>query len=373
MKPLCYAPFIGMYVSTKNGYAPCCESETFKAAGPKQFWTGEDLSAIRKDLLEGKFPDSCAICMKKVSLGLQSDVEYWNNEYNALERPDISKLTGPMILDYRPSNHCNLKCRMCGPGASSSIENEVKANPELIEWFGRPKDDLDIHDQMIEYIQEINLVKIKIIGGEPAIDPGIWKFIDVVSKFNPKPTLKITTNGTSSNPKFIELLNRFEKIIITFSVDAIGAEYDYIRTNARWKKTEKNILNFMQNKNNKFSFNVVLTPFNIFSLNPLIDWFDSLMLSGHKFQVNFMDSDDAVTSLSAILPEHIDDALNSLNMKKLKNIDCAELMYILESASFNETAHASFKGFAAALDKVRKTHIIDLDHRFNSYIEKAPV
>ena len=375
MKPLCYAPFIGLYASTRGGYAPCCVSKKFDSAGPEEFWSGEDLSRIRRDLLNGEFPDSCSICAKRVNSGLSSDVDYWNNEYDSVGRPDITGLhpIDPLILDYRPSNQCNLKCRMCGSAASSSIENEVKQNPELAKWYGSPKTELDINDKMIRYISKLNLVKVKILGGEPSIDPGVWDFINVASNLKKKPTLKITTNGTSLNPNFISLLNRFDKLEVTFSVDAIGDTYDYIRTNARWKNTEKNILNFMKSSKCKISFNVVLTPFNIFSLNPLIDWFHNLRFSGYQFKVNFDDSDDASTSLDAVLPEHIDDALNSLNMKSLKDIGGLELVKILENAAFNPAAHESFKKFAAALDRIRKTGMTDLDDRFIEYVEKTSV
>lgn len=372
MKPLCYAPFIGLYASNKDGYAPCCVSKKFDDAGPEQFWSGEVMSRIRKSLLLGEFPDSCSLCAGKVANGLRSDVDHWANEYKLAGEPDVSH-PKPIIVDYRPSNQCNLKCRMCGSAASSSIENEVKVNPELAKWYGTPRNELDINDKMIEYVKTLNLLKVKILGGEPSIDPGVWDFMEATSKLIKKPTLKITTNGTSMNPKFIELLSKFDKLEVTFSVDAVGETYDYIRTNARWKNTERNILQFISSSRCALFFNVVLTPFNVFSLNPLIDWFYDLWFSGYKFNVNFSDSDDASTGLSAILPEHIDDALNSLNMKKLRAIGSFELVKILESAKFDEATHESFKRFATALDRIRKSRLIDVDYRFHEYIEEAPV
>jgi sulfatase maturation enzyme AslB (radical SAM superfamily) len=376
VKPLCYAPFIGLYASSRVGYAPCCVSEKFKSAGPEEFWSGEDLSRIRSDLLNGVFPDSCSHCAKRASLGLKSDVDHWNNEYDAVGRPEVTGLDPmqPLILDYRPSNQCNLKCRMCGSAASSSIENEVRHNPELAEWYGSPKTELDISDKMIEYVSRLNLVKVKILGGEPSIDPGVWDFMNVAANLKKKPALKITTNGTSLNPNFIKLLNKFDKVEVTFSVDAVGDTYDYIRTNARWKNTEKNILSFIsQNPNVKVGFNVVLSPYNIFSLNPLIDWMHGVWFSGYKIYVNFDDSDDPHTGLPAVLSEHIESALYSLDTKKLDSLRAKELVYILENASFDPKAHASFKRFCSTLDRVRKTKLIDLDGRFHDYIEEATV
>ncbi len=372
MKPLCYAPFIGLYASNKDGYAPCCVSKKFNDAGPEQFWSGEVMSRIRKSLLLGEFPDSCGLCAKKVANRLTSDVDYWAHEYKMAGEPDTSD-PKPIILDYRPSNQCNLKCRMCGSAASSSIENEVEANPGLAKWYGKPKPELNINDKMIEYVQSLDLLKVKILGGEPSIDPGVWDFMAAMANRKRKPTLKVTTNATSINPKFIELLKKFDKLEMTFSVDAIGDTYDYIRTNARWKNTERNILSFMSSNDCKVSFNVVLTPFNIFSLDKLVDWFYDLWFRGYKFKVNFDDSDDLTTSLSSVLVVHVDDALNSLNIKKLQAIGSLELISILEKSEFDHSAHESFKRFAAALDRVRKTRLTDLDYRFHEYIEEASI
>jgi hypothetical protein len=105
----------------------------------------------------------------------------------------------------------------------------------------------------------------------------------------------------------------------------------------------------------------------------LTEWLEDLWIKGYKFNVNFTDSDDHDTSLCAVLPEHIDDALNSLNMKSLKNIRGLELINILEKAVFDPKAHESFKRFTATLDRVRETRVTDLDDRFNEYIKEASV
>lgn len=363
-----------MYASSKSGYAPCCVSEKFNDAGPDYFWSGEVMSSIRNELLQGEFPKSCEFCKKKTESGLKSEADHWNRQYELLGRPPLS-LKAPLVLDYRPSNQCNLKCRMCGSAASSSIESEVAENPELSKWYGNPKRDVVDTEIMSSYIASIELKKIKLLGGEPSIDPGVWDFIDKVSKIEPQPVLMITTNATSFNPTFIELLSRFVAIKILFSVDAIGDEYDYIRTNARWKNTQRNVVKFFENFTGsaKLGFNVVVTPYNIFSLNRLIEWFVELVNKGYKFEVNFIDSDDAETGLSAVLPQHIDAALSSLDYGNLKTIDCLDLISLLEAAEYSDEAHRTFKKYTAALDRIRKTNLIDLDDRFKSYIDEPSI
>lgn len=72
------------------------------------------------------------------------------------------------FLDLRTSNLCNLKCRMCGPGSSSQWNAEVADNPELRKWH-RP-----VREEVMEdlgYFVGLDLYQIKLLGGEPTIDP----------------------------------------------------------------------------------------------------------------------------------------------------------------------------------------------------------
>ena len=374
MKPLCYAPFIGLYVSTRSGYAPCCVSKKFESSGPEEFWTSETMKSIREQLLNGKFPESCSLCRYKIESGVASDVTHWANEYNA--SPSVINVEtgnytdGPTHLDYRPSNQCNLKCRMCGSAASSSIEREVQSNPELAKWYGQPRQEKDLSSAMNSYVQTLELEKVKILGGEPSIDPVVWDFIESLSKLDNKPTLRITTNGTTLNKHFKDVINKFENLEVTFSVDAINETYNYIRTNANWYKTSDQIENFMNERTDaKFGFNVVMSPWNVFSLNELLDWFAEIKFKGHKFKVNFDDSDDAVTGLSAVLPEHIEQVIKTLDMKLVSYVEGADnLVKILKAAKFDKEAHESFKKFSNALDRIRRTHSTKVDYRMMEYI-----
>lgn len=332
------------------------------------------MKSIREQLLNGKFPDSCSLCRKKIEDGLDSDVQHWQNEFDnspVLINVETGNYTdGPIYLDYRPSNQCNLKCRMCGTSASSSIEREVINNPELSKWYGKPRQDKDLSAKMNDYVLNIELEKIKILGGEPSVDPTVWDFMETIAKLKDKPTLRITTNGTSLNKHFRNVINKFDKLEVVFSVDAIYETYEYIRTNADWHKTAQQIESFMtERKDVKYGFNVVLSPWNIFALGELVDWFDELRFKGYEFKVYFDNSDDEVTSLSAVLPQHIQQAIDSINMAQLDKLTGgSNLIRILRAAKFNQESHDSFKRFASALDRIRRTHITKIDYRFMEYV-----
>lgn len=378
-KPLCYAPFIGMYATSYNGYAPCCISKKFYPSSPEKFWTGKAIQQVRQQLLDQQWPDSCSYCMLKEKDGLVGDNKFWFDEYN-LKPVEINIETGnetgkPFFLDYRPSNVCNLKCRMCIPRASNQIEKEVTDNPELLKWFSLKKEDVDNYDTFVEYIDNLDLIKIKIIGGEPTIDPRTLDLLERLKSKTPTPILRFTTNGTNLNDKFRSLMSKFDKIYISFSVDATGKEYEYIRTNANWNKTKRNIEKvFEQDLATQYGFNIVLMPYNIFNITPLLDWFYTLYCMKYKFYLYFDNSDIPHNSLSAVLPEDIDYAIEQIEMwtfanKKIVNVDgFNQLVKILEKVKFNQDDYQSFKKFNNTLDKIRKTNLLDLDPRFKKYI-----
>ena len=72
---------------------------------------------------------------------------------------------GPLFLDYRPSNLCNLKCRMCVPNASSQITKEFQENPEMQKWFSAPEKVVKNFDLFKNFTNNIQLKQIKILGG----------------------------------------------------------------------------------------------------------------------------------------------------------------------------------------------------------------
>ena len=371
MKPLCYAPFTALYVSTRSGYGPCCVSKKFKASDPESFWVGPEMQDIRKQLLDGKFPDSCRMCSNRSAHGVTSDVDGWNHlhrQYPININVETGNETGgPIHVDYRPSNLCNLKCRMCGTYASSLIAEEVENNEELLEWHKKPTEAEDYNSMMDEYVSKLDLVSIKILGGEPTIDPKVIEFMNIASKS--EPDLIITTNATNVNARFKEVARKFKNIKVAISLDATHEMYEYIRTNANWKKTEENVKKLMEEfPKASFCFNVVLTPWSLLSLDKTLRWMQDLKSSGKRFSVFITDSDDPHTGMPAALPGHIEQALNDIPYEVFDDLECVNTIAILNSAKFDEKSHKSFKRMNAALDKVRKTDASLVDPRMKEYM-----
>ena len=136
-KPLCYAPF---YVSCikNNKHKPCCVYDGYFPIKNNRFWSDEEIRNIRLDLLSGRFPKGCNNCKVKYDKNKKSKLDEYNDyfEKNLKDKISINVETGnqekePFEIDFRYSNKCNLKCRMCNPASSNLIAKEVLENKEL--------------------------------------------------------------------------------------------------------------------------------------------------------------------------------------------------------------------------------------------------
>lgn len=382
-KPLCYAPFIGLYADYTGKYAPCCVSKKIDASSLDSFWFGEKIKDIRSKLLDHKWPAECQYCKNKHDSNLKSDIPAWDRAAQKIKNLEIdinngNQYSSPLILDFRPGNKCNLKCRMCGPKFSSQWQTEIENNHELTKWFSKTGINANALDEFITYSDKLNLMQVKILGGEPTIDESVILFLEnMISKKEQLPQLNFTTNGTNLNKRFRNIMNSFEDVHVTFSIDAVGKEFEYIRTNASWKKVQKNIeLVFKEDLATIYSFNTILMPYSLFAIKELIQWYVELYQKGYYFSLCVDTSEAPYTSLSAVLPEDIKSVILDLE-KYFETVDpqfftdiegANDFLDILKSAQFSETDYKMFKDYNNLLDNIRQTSLLLLDERFSKYV-----
>jgi MoaA/NifB/PqqE/SkfB family radical SAM enzyme len=376
-KPLCYAPFIGLYATGYEQYAPCCvaKKETYKNVTPGEYWSSEEMQEIRRTLLNQKWPDKCEFCKLKQQNNLKNETWIWekhNKKVNidlSIEYGNTSK--GPLFLDYRPSNICNLKCRMCVPNASSQITKEFQIHSEMQKWFTAPNKEVKNFNSFKDYISNIELRQIKILGGEPTVDPLVLDFLEeIVSKYDNLPSLRFTTNGTNLNKRFKKVIEKFNDVHIVFSIDAIEDTYEYIRTNASWIKTKKIIEEIFDNNMAKiYGFNIVIMPYNIFNIVELLEWFENLERKGYVFETFYDLSEGYTTDMRSVLPEDLEYAKEKIiKWSKDNNKDVSSILSLIKTITFDEYYFNCFKQYNNSLDKIRKTNLITLNERFQKYV-----
>ena len=208
---LCLAPWTHTYLSPQTERRLCCASrepaQNFQqyidtAAGTgvytpmtlAEHWNSETMRRVRVQMMAGELPPECEVCDKKL---LNTDVyrDYFNNLFGhkrqqLLGATDATGYTPilPVSWDYRFSNLCNFKCRMCGDMLSSAWESEQRANnmidysdpknswmkPEVKQQITAFQDTV-IEQEFSDAVEQHRVEEVYWVGGEPLMYEQHWR------------------------------------------------------------------------------------------------------------------------------------------------------------------------------------------------------
>ena len=213
-------------------------------------------------------------------------------------------------LDINCGNQCNLNCRMCTPGNSTSWISDAKKLAEKDIHFQTAH--IMSHELSKEDIEKIlTFIKnsdadffIELKGGEPFIMPRTEYFIEqllLLPNAN-KISLEIVSNGTRV-PTWIDKINKFKEFNLVLSFDGVDEVYSYIR-NAEWHKFVTNLTTFKKYIDTPIILHTTLQNYNIhqyyimkeFSDDNLCTWSNNILI-----RPNFL----AINVLSPSAKEHV--------------------------------------------------------------------
>ena len=187
-RPLCIAPFIGVDWrgnrgpdGTYEGFCkPCCDArdkdgisskvKITQAASWEEIFNNKLSIEVREKLLSGQYHEVCWGCKKLQSQGLKAPPQKYekilaDSGENLVWDVEKGNLSNKLyLLDYRPSNLCNLKCRMC----SSSNSSLIAAEENTAEFFYNKT---RAASEVAEILPFADLKLLKLAGGEPMIMP----------------------------------------------------------------------------------------------------------------------------------------------------------------------------------------------------------
>ena len=276
-KKFCAAPWLHLHIVPNGNAQPCCywddeyrrdevhgnliDEDAF--GNINDYDTVEDLmnnkefKKLRTLFLNGKTHPGCKTCDRHDEAGRdQSGRKIINNQFldnkrvqESIENTLDDGTTTPHItyIDIRFGNICNLKCRMCGHGFSSSWYDDMVKDRELrgviplqagIKKFINV-DCWDKIEPIVEHAEEIYFA-----GGEPLLYPEHLKILDkLVETNNTNCRLRYNTNLTSLTYKkrdIVDTWKNFSNVYIVPSIDGTGDTVEYMRTNLDWKVFETN-------------------------------------------------------------------------------------------------------------------------------------
>ena len=271
-KTLCMAPWTHTYLSPQTELRMCCASrepaQNFQqyidtAAGTGRYipvtleehWNSEHMKSVRRRMQAGETLPECEVCNNQL---LNTDVyrSYFNRLFahkydECMAATDASGYTTvkPVSWDYRFSNLCNFKCRMCGDMLSSSWESEQRTH-NMID-FTNPKNnwmqpeirkeiskfqDTQIEAEFAQAVEEHRVEEVYWVGGEPLMYEQHWRYMKRIIELGDGPRVYARYNTNLSRctfggtQLFADILQHVRDWQICASLDGVGPTGEYIRT-----------------------------------------------------------------------------------------------------------------------------------------------
>jgi MoaA/NifB/PqqE/SkfB family radical SAM enzyme len=328
-KTFCILPWIHLNTWPNGNVYPCCLTDWRESVGDmkentlEEIWNNHKMTEMRRQMLSGEKPHSCRKCYQQEEYDVVSTRQSSNRWY-ADKLIDITKNTTPdgynddfklIYWDFRFSNICNFKCRMCGSLLSSKwYEDEVKIfggsmlPQAIINVNDHSKTNINHYlDKFINEVEEIYFA-----GGEPLLMEEHYYILEkLIEVGNTKCRIRYNTNmGFLKFKQWdnIELWKNFKDengnstVSIFASIDGINETAEYIRKGTKWKIVEGNIKRCIENGLN-FHISCTTNVFNVFHIPDLVNYIISIGLSPFHIQLNNVLTNPSYYHINILTPE----------------------------------------------------------------------
>ena len=373
------APWTHTYLSPQTERRMCCASrepaQNFEqyidtSAGTGRYipitldehWNSEHMKSVRRRMMAGETLPECDVCNNKL---LNTDVYrsyFWGlfghkyEEAMRLTRDDGFTEMKPVSWDYRFSNLCNFKCRMCGDMLSSAWESEQRQH-NMIDWTNSKNNwmqpevrreiskfqDSQVEAEFAQAVEEHRVKEIYWVGGEPLMYEQHWRYMRRIIELGDGPRLYARYNTNLSRVDYRgcnlyhDILRSIRDWQICASLDGTGATGEYIRTGLDYEQWRRNFAAGLEvsryHRQMRIDFTLTLPGlFEIRKIQELADEFGVDILA----KVVFGFTPDIIMSPlalpRAILESVINDLTSDIKPGALRDI----LMNLLKRPTFQE-------------------------------------
>ena len=239
----------------------------------EQHWNSDHMRSVRRRMMAGETLPECDVCNSRL---LNTDVyrSYFNHLFGHKYQEAMANTSEdgyttmlPVSWDYRFSNLCNFKCRMCGDMLSSAWESEQRAN-EMIDW-SNPKNtwmqpaikqqitafqDSQIEKEFAEAVEQHRVEEIYWVGGEPLMYEQHWRYMQRIIELGDGPRVYARYNTNLSRchyrgiDLFDDILDHLRDYQICASLDGTGDIGEYIRTGLDYDEWLANFTRAVENR-----------------------------------------------------------------------------------------------------------------------------
>lgn len=306
-KTFCIMPFIHTSTTTNGEFRLCCRSTKIwdiKNIAFRDLWNHKKYKIVRNNLISGVRDPHCNACWSMEDKGITSLRQSQNyertQEYAHLvatyKRTKESPWNIP-IVEFKLSNLCNLKCRMCWPKDSTPWLQDWDAVKEIYEpgeqeYINNIIDSNDLrkkpvlnlfetHNKFVQDLYEIidDIKEFEFAGGEPLMDPLHYNMLDRI-KDPSDVILKYSTNLTDLEAKkgrnVLDLWKKFKSVRLTISIDGYDELNAYIRHGSVWNDIKENIQQSKESLGDKLDYIKASTCISALNVEYLVETFEAI-------------------------------------------------------------------------------------------------
>lgn len=418
----CVAPWTHTYLSPQSERRLCCASRekatwatqyidsetasldsTYSPITLDEHWNSEYMMDIRRRLMAGEEIPQCEICNNKI-LNLYVYRDYFTKTLFPNKVDEIFEKTNdngytemkPISYDYRISNLCNFKCRMCGDQLSSQweAENRMMGNYDhgTDAWASKEykstiqKFQKEVAEsELWNAVKEGRIEEIYWVGGEPLMWDIHWDIMKYLVDNGQSKNVVIRYNSNLSRISFkdqnlFDLLPHFKNVNLSASIDGTEDIVEYVRCGINWNNWFNNFkqglfLNEIYGLDGIVIDLTVTTP-GLFSIKNLFDIATELNIKTY-FKTTFsFDSSVVMSPLCLpknLLDEVIDDIILYIEPKltPLNRIYYEGLIDLKNKKTFEEMYPDYKEGLKRGKEKLQKIDAFRGDeYKFDNILKK---
>jgi sulfatase maturation enzyme AslB (radical SAM superfamily) len=263
-KIFCNTPWYEAHIYWDGSLGICCQESRHLSTDPKyniknmsltEWFNSQPVRDFRKKLLSNTPTDICSWCTNEEVIGgysrrhrsnqksviftrtafissYEQSPGYKHFKYSKLNQGLTNTL--PIDLHIDLGNYCNLACKMCWSGASSTIAvQQVKWGIDQDQQYlsNDWTKDREVWTRVLNELLDIPKLKnIHFMGGETLLTSRFEEFVDFMTQHGRFDIcFSFVTNGTVFNESLINKLKKFTRVGIEISIETVTSHNGYVR------------------------------------------------------------------------------------------------------------------------------------------------
>jgi sulfatase maturation enzyme AslB (radical SAM superfamily) len=355
----------GLAIGYNSVVKPCCawqvdqdweNSNHLTQVSLAQWHQSSTMIAIKNQLDQGTWPTQCSTC-KHAELESRGSIRGDGASAYADYGP------GDITLEIRPGNVCNFACQTCWPEASTRVAqfHHQAGIIDIKSVNSSPIKQFDFLEPIANRIKDLVL-----LGGEPFYDKDCLKFLQWATH-NLTARIIMFTNGSAVDWDWIDSYPG--KIVLVFSLDAVGRAAEYIRFGTDWTVVEQNFQKARTHSKVELRVNITLSAYNLNYVKDVVklltpNWPDVVSF-GIPHQPHFRESVipikhrdriivDLQSSVIEIQQAEIESGQKSHAVNALTSV-----INNLQTQPWDHVYYKEFQKFVSDMDRVKHMQIRD--------------